>query len=386
MNSFETTIIKKSSHNHARVTKILTPHGEVMTPAFMPVGTRAIVNHLSPQDLIHTGSQIILGGNTYHMLCSPGMEIIQQQGGMHRFMSWHKPMLTDSGGFQVFSLSKNGKICKIDFHGAHFKHPISGKIIHLTPESSIHAQKIIGADIIMAFDECTPESGGREKALAAMERTHRWLMESKENHAKNPFSAYNYKQALFGIIQGGSFRDLREESARFVTAAELDGIAIGGEVIGFDMNKTTEVISWVRPLLPENKTRYTMGVGLSPQDLIDVAAEGIDIFDCVAPTRNARHGSLYCGKIIEKEHWLSFESLSGKGRLLIKKSIYAKDENPIMPDCTCYTCQNFSRAYLHFLFKEQAIAYNNLACIHNIHVMQTVCERMRKVIFEFGRK
>lgn len=379
-NIFKTEVIKKHHCNHARVTKMTTPHGEVMTPAFMPVGTRAVVNHMTPTDLCQSGSQIILGGNTYHMLCSPGMETIESLGGMHRLMSWDKPMLTDSGGFQVFSLSKNGKICKIDQHGAHFKHPDNGQIIHLTPETSIGAQKSIGADIIMVFDECTPEGGGREAAVAAMERTHRWLLQSKEAHEKHPNSKYGFKQALFGIIQGGSFRDLREQSTQCILAADLDGIAIGGEVIGFDMQKTVEVIDWVRPLLPENKTRYTMGVGLNPQDLIDVVAQGVDIFDCVAPTRNARHGSLYYGKIVEKDGWLAFESDQDRARILIKKSIYARDDSPIMEDCTCYTCQNFTKGYLHFLFKQQAIAYGNLACIHNIHVMQEVCRRMRELI------
>lgn len=379
-NHFQTELVKNHSCNHARVTKITTPHGEVMTPAFMPVGTRAVVNHMTPTDLENAGSQIILGGNTYHMLVAPGMDIIQSAGGMHQFMNWDKPMLTDSGGFQVFSLSKNGKICKIDYHGAHFKHPDTGQIIHLTPETSIETQKIIGADIIMAFDECTPEQGGREAALAAMERTHRWLLQSKEAHAKNPNSQYGLKQALFGIIQGGSFRDLREMSTQFILEAELDGIAIGGEVIGFDMQKTVEVIDWVRPLLPDNKTRYTMGVGLNPQDLIDVVAQGVDIFDCVAPTRNARHGSLYYGKIVDKDNWIAFESDEKPARILIKKSMYAKDDRPIMEDCTCYTCQNFTRAYLHFLFKQQAIAYGHLACIHNVHVMHEVCRKMREKI------
>lgn len=381
-NLFKTDVIKQHATRPARVTRITTPHGEVTTPAFMPVGTRAFVNVMTPHDLQQSGSQIILGGNTYHMLCAPGMEILQAAGGMHRFMGWHGPMLTDSGGFQVFSLSKNGKICKIDDKGAHFKHPVSGKIIHLTPESSIQAQKIIGADIIMAFDECTPEQGGRDAAEKAMERTHRWLYESIESHQKNPCSAYGYHQALFGIVQGGSFRDLREQSAQFILAADMDGIAIGGEVIGFDMQKTMEVIDWVRPLLPDNKTRYTMGVGLHPQDLIDVVGKGIDIFDCVAPTRNARHGSLYCGTLVEKDDWLHFENAEDKGKILIKKSIYAKDDQPIMASCTCYTCQHFSRAYLHFLFKTQSMAYSNLACIHNIHVMQDTCLKMRELILK----
>lgn len=377
---FKTELIKQHSALPARVTKITTAHGEILTPAFMPVGTRAFVNHMTPSDLTQAGSQIILGGNTYHMLCAPGMEIIQQAGGMHQFMGWNKPMLTDSGGFQVFSLSKNGKICRIDAQGAHFKHPITGKIIHLTPETSIQAQKIIGADIIMAFDECTPEQGGRTAALQALERTHRWLTESIEIHQKQRTSAYGYQQALFGIIQGGSFADLRAQSTEFILAAGVDGIAIGGEIIGFDMQKTAEVLDWVRPLLPDNKTRYTMGVGLNPQDLIEVVAKGIDIFDCVAPTRNARHGSLYCGEIILTDNWLTFSPAETQGKILIKKSQYAKDERPIMATCSCYTCKHYSRAYLHFLFKQQALAYSNLACIHNIQVMQDVCAKMRTLI------
>jgi queuine tRNA-ribosyltransferase len=381
-NQFNSQLIKRHAALPARVMRMNTPHGEVTTPAFMPVGTRAFVNYMTSNDLANAGSQIILGGNTYHMLCAPGTDVIKAAGGMHQFMNWQKPMLTDSGGFQVFSLSKNKKICKIDEVGAHFKHPISGKIIHLTPESSINTQKIIGADIIMAFDECTPELGGREAALAAMERTHRWLLESKEFHTRNTFSEYGFDQALFGIIQGGSHRDLREMSTSFIVDAGLDGIAIGGEVIGFDMQKTIEVIDWVRPILPQNKIRYTMGVGLNPQDLIDVVARGIDIFDCVAPTRNARHGTLYHGNVLADGDWLRFTSQEDKSRILIKKNIYAQDENPILEGCECYTCQHHSRAYLHFLFKEKSAAYVHLACIHNIHVMHQVCNRMRELILQ----
>lgn len=379
-NHFHSELVKKHSTLPARVMRMTTPHGEVMTPAFMPVGTRAMLNYLTPADLHQNGSDIILGGNTYHMLCTPGMEIIEKTGGMHKFMGWPKAMLTDSGGFQVLSLSKNGTICIVDEEGAHFKHPITGKIIHLNSETSIQAQKIIGADIIMAFDECTPETGGREAAMAALERTHRWLLRSVETHEQQPHSAYGFKQALFGIIQGGSFRDLREQSAEFILQQPLDGIAIGGEVIGFDMPKTCEIIDWLRPLLPEQKVRYTMGVGLGPQDLLDVVAKGIDIFDCVAPTRNARHGTLYYGRIVERDGWLAFENDGARPHLLIKKSIYAKDDSPIMPDCNCYTCTHFSRAYLHYLFKEGLIAYFHLSSIHNIHVMQHTCARMRDLI------
>jgi queuine tRNA-ribosyltransferase len=379
-NIFTSTLIKNYPHNHARAMKMSTPHGEVLTPAFMPVGTRAFVNLMTPQDLLTAQSQIILGGNTYHMLCSPGMETLEKAGGMHQLMGWHHPMLTDSGGFQVLSLSKNGKLCKIKEDGAHFKHPVSGKLIHLTPQTSIQAQKVIGADIIMAFDECTPEEGGRTAALAAMERTHRWLRESKETHEKQPCSAYGFQQALFGIIQGGSFQDLREQSARVILDLDLDGIAIGGEIIGFNMPKTCEVVNYLRPMLPENKIRYTMGVGATPQDLFDVVATGIDIFDCVAPTRNARHGALYHGRIVEKDGWLTFESTEDQSRILIKKQKYATDQGPICEDCTCYTCQHFSKAYLHFLFKAGSALFSNLACVHNIHMMQEACRRMRELI------
>lgn len=381
-NQFSSRIIKASKKNSARVMEITTAHGMFSTPTFMPVGTRAFVNHMTPGDLVNAGSQIILGGNTYHMLVNPGMDVIQENGGMHRLMAWNKPMLTDSGGFQVFSLSKNSKICRIDSEGAHFKHPINGKVIHLTPKSSIETQKIIGADIIMAFDECTSEQGGREAALAAMERTHRWLLESKEAYLSSPYSAYGYKQALFGIVQGGSFRDLREKSAHFIVDADLEGIAIGGEVIGFDMKKTREVIDWLRPLLPANKVRYTMGVGLNPQDLIDVVEKGIDLFDCVAPTRNARHGALYHGKLSKTANWIEFLSEEQNSRLLIKKAIYSKDDRPILEGCLCYTCLHFSRAYLHFLFKQGSSFYSQLACIHNISVMQTVCEQLRVLILD----
>jgi len=379
-NFFSSQLIKKHKGCPARIMKMTTPHGEVLTPTFMPVGTQAIVNYMTPMDLAHAGSQIILGGNTYHMLINPEMEIIEKAGGMHAFMGWDKPMLTDSGGFQVFSLAKKGGLCRIDDTGAHFKHPMTGKITHLTPVTSIQTQKIIGADIIMAFDECTPETGGREAALAALARTHQWLLLSKEAHEKNPNSLYGYRQALFGIIQGGSFSDLREQSTQFILDAQTDGIALGGEVIGYDMKKTVEILSHVVPLLPENKVRYTMGVGLSPQDLIDVVSQGADIFDCVAPTRNARHGSLYQGNIIETKDGLLFRNDENNDHILIKKSIYAKDNRPIQEGCGCTTCANFSRAYLHYLFKTHKLGYAHLACTHNVHVMHTVCARLREWI------
>lgn len=380
MTAINMQLIKNHQHTFARVTKVATAHGEFMTPAFMPVATRAFVNHMTPEDLVQAGSEIILGGNTYHMLCAPGMQTLQELGGMHQLMHWSRPMLTDSGGFQVFSLSKNSKICKINELGAKFKHPVSGQLIELTPASSIAAQKIIGADIIMAFDQCTPEAGGREVALKAMERTHRWLRECVTIQAASPKSAYGFPQGLFGIIQGGSFRDLREQSAEFVTSLPLDGVAIGGEVIGFDRDKTQEVIDWVRPLLPVDKTRYTMGVGLHPEDLLHVVRLGIDIFDCVAPTRNARHGSLYHGQAVPEGDWLRWESHEPRGKIVIKRAIYARDEQPIDPNCQCYTCSRFSRGYLHYLYKTNASLYYHLACIHNVTMMHATCRAMRDLI------
>ncbi len=379
--AFKTQALNKHPRYAARTLAISTPHGKLTTPCFMPVATRAYVNHMTPQDLINTHSQIILGGNTYHMLCNPGLSVIEKAGGMHNMMGWQRPMLTDSGGFQVFSLAKNGKLCKIDDNGARFKHPTSGETLYMTPQSSIAAQKVIGADIIMAFDQCTPEAGGRVAALQAMTRTHQWLALSKEAHDNNPCSVYGHPQALFGIIQGGSFEDLRIESAQHIIDMDTDGIAIGGETIGFDMPKTLAIAARLVPLLPENKARYTMGVGLNPQDLIDVVKQGIDLFDCVAPTRNARHGALYHGRVVKEGDWLRFDNQGAdRSRILIKKSQYRMDEEPILAGCDCQTCQHYSRAYLHFLLKTQSPLYYQLACIHNVHVMQDVCQQLRDCI------
>ncbi|MCR9192289.1 MAG: tRNA guanosine(34) transglycosylase Tgt [Gammaproteobacteria bacterium] len=379
-NHFSCEVLHRHTKTAARITRVTTPHGDFITPTFMPVGTRAGVNNMTPAELKASGSQIILGGNTYHMLCAPGMDVIEKAGGMHRFMGWHGPMLTDSGGFQVFSLSKNS--CSIDEEGAHFTLPDSQRLIHMTPTMSLETQKIIGADIIMAFDQCTPDAASHAQAQHIMERTHRWLLESIAYHQAHPTSRYGAKQALFGIIQGGVYADLRLQSAEFVAAQAVDGLAIGGETIGFDMPATVEVVQRVLPVLPETKLRYTMGVGMSPQDLLDVVAHGIDIFDCVAPTRNARHGALYCGRVQTSGSWLRFESEHERGRIQIKKKCYADDPEPIMPDCTCATCQHYSRAYLHQLFKQKYNLFTALASIHNIHVLQSVCDRMRQFIQE----
>ncbi len=380
MKALDCTVLHKHRHTQARVTTVSTAHGSFETPAFMPVGTRAGVNNMTPAELRAAGSQIILGGNTYHMLCAPGMEVINNAGGMHRFMGWHGPMLTDSGGFQVFSLSKNKNICTIDEEGAHFKLPDSGNVIHMTPEMSLATQKNIGADIIMAFDQCTPDNSSRAEVEHILQRTHRWLRQSMAYHRAHPLSNYGNPQALFGIVQGGTFRDLREKSAVFVSSMDTDGVAIGGETVGFDMEATVEIVGWVRSILPENKPRYTMGVGMSPQDLLDVVAVGIDMFDCVAPTRNARHGALYSGEIVAQGNWLAFKSAFDNQRLSIKKTVFANDSAPIMASCGCYTCQYYSRSALHHLFKQKAPVFTALASIHNVHVMHDVCDKMRQLI------
>jgi queuine tRNA-ribosyltransferase len=381
-NTFSTSLIKEHAHNQARILNLHTPHGDITTPAFMPVGTKAVVTGMTPDDLITTGSQIILGGNTYHMLCTPGLEIIEKVGGMHRFMGWNGPMLTDSGGFQVFSLSKKSDICTIDDEAATFRHPKSGKVMRMTPVTSIDAQKVIGADIIMAFDHCTPDSDNHAFVEEAMHRTHRWLQISKDHHDANPASTYGFHQALFGIIQGAGFRDLREKSTEFITSMDMDGIAIGGETVGYDMDKTVELLDWIIPMIPKHKPRYTMGVGANPQDLLDVIAKGIDMFDCVAPTRNARHGAVFSGKFVKKEGWVSFESEHTGNRINLNNQQYETDTAPIMETCECLTCKKHSRAYLRFLLKSESIDYFTLASIHNVHVMQEACKLARECVLE----
>ena len=378
--TFTTEVIARHAHTRARVVRVTTPHGVFVTPVFMPVATRAGVNNVFPTALTDAGSQIILGGNTYHMLAAPGMDVIEQAGGMHAFMGWNGPMLTDSGGFQVFSLSKNKNICTIDDEGAHFKLLGSDKVIHMTPEMSLATQKVIGADIIMAFDQCTPDDCSLQDAYLIMQRTHRWLLQSIAYHQHHPTSRYGLPQALFGIVQGGTYPALRQESAEFVAQTAVDGVAIGGETVGFDMDNTVTLIRGIEAYLPAHKPRYSMGVGMNVQDLLDVVAEGIDMFDCVAPTRNARHGALYCGEVKASGAWLKFESEHEHGRIQIKKACYAHDFSPIMPHCSCYTCRHYSRSFLHYLFKQKSVGFAALASIHNVHVLHDTCDIMRELI------
>lgn len=374
-NFFE--LIHKDKKTGARAGVIKTDHGDILTPVFMPVGTQATVKTLDSDDVKKTNAQIILG-NTYHLHLLPGEDLIGEQGGLHKFMNWDKPILTDSGGFQVFSLGlqkqkKNfgdqGSLVKINDEGVTFRSHRDGSAHTFTPESAIEIQHKIGADIIMAFDECTPDDADIYYTKEAMERTHRWAKTCIETHQKNS-KHHGYRQFLFGIIQGANHQELREESARAISALPFDGIAIGGESIGYNMEATAKILDWVMPIIPENKPHYSMGVGLSPADLLIAVEHGVDMFDCVAPTRLARHGMLF---IKNKEN---------KHRLNIKNAAFAKDRTPVDSTCDCYTCLNYTRSYLHHLFDAEEILGLRLASIHNTRFMVKLMEETRQAILD----
>ncbi len=377
MNTFFTQV-KVDKSSRARLGVIRTDHGDIETPVFMPVGTQASVKALGNDDLLAADTSIILG-NTYHLHLRPGEDRIAHLGGLHRFMHWDRPMLTDSGGFQVLSLgaqmARNGgddaknQMAKIDEDGVTFRSHIDGSTHRFTPESSIAIQKKLGADIIMAFDECTPDDADHAYATNALGRTHRWAQESIDAFQQLP-QVHTHRQFLFGIIQGANHADLRVESAKFITSLPFDGIAIGGESIGYNMAATRETLDLLAPYLPENKPRYTMGVGSSPQDLFDVVARGVDMFDCVAPTRLARNGALYSRAA----------GAAKKFRLNISNAQYADDTQPIEPGCGCYTCQNHTRAYLHHLFAADELLALRLGSIHNIYFMVELMRQIRAAI------
>lgn len=390
-------ITAKDKNTAARTGVIHTDHGDIQTPVFMPVGTAASVKALDSADVESLGAEIILA-NTYHLHLRPGADRIEELGGLHRFMDWKRAILTDSGGFQVWSLSlksfrttlsqSNGLgqksrpeasddidpktdhgLSKIDDDGVTFRSHIDGSTHRFTPERAIEIQHQLGADIIMAFDQCTSDSGSEEEARVAMERTHRWAKESLEAH-KTLSHAPAHKQFLFGIIQGSIYRNLREESAKFITSLPFDGIAIGGETTGFNMEKTKEVLGWLKDILPRDKPLYTMGVGFSPEDLFTVVEEGIDMFDCVAPTRVARNGSLYCRAVGRKN----------KFRIDITNAAYANDPTPIDGECSCLTCSRYSRAYLRHLFVSKELAYFRLATLHNLTFLLNLMKKIRAAI------
>ncbi len=353
----------------ARIGKITTAHGEIETPVFMPVGTRASVKTASPDEVKDLGAQILLG-NTYHLYLRPGTDIIKKHGGLHKFMGWNGPILTDSGGFQVFSLGfgsknrKNERLVKIKDDGVEFRSHIDGSKHFFSPESVIKMQKEIGADIMMAFDECAPADADHNYARKAMERTHRWADECiADNEKIKPL--YGYGQSLFGIVQGVVYKDLRIESAKFITNRNFDGIAIGGLAVGESEKVRNEMIETVMPYLPKDKPRYLMGIGF-PQDILNAIERGADMFDCVLPTRLARNGTLW----------------TYEGKLSILNAKYSKDLNPIEKDCGCYACQNFTRSYILHLVKESEVLGIRLTTIHNLHFMMRFMEDIRNSIKE----
>lgn len=352
--TFEFTL--EAEHGQARAGIFHTPHGPIHTPVFAPVGTQATVKAVEPRELTELGASLLLA-NTYHLHLRPGDELIRDLGGLHQFMAWDGPILTDSGGFQVFSLAE---LNKIDSDGVTFRDHLGGSLRRLTPESSIQIQHHLGADVIMAFDQC-PVPDDRGVVEAAVERTHRWLIRSAEEHAR---SGDVSRQALFGIVQGGIFMDLRAASARFVSDVDLPGYAVGGLAVGETKAQMYTTLEQTTPLLPRHKPRYLMGVG-SPEDLVHGVARGVDIFDCVLPTRVARNGA----------------ALTRQGRINMRNQQYAADPSPLEPGCTCYTCTHFSRAYIRHLVRSSEILAHQLLSLHNLHLLLTLMREMRAAIF-----
>jgi queuine tRNA-ribosyltransferase len=324
-------------------------HGRVDTPAFMPVGTYGTVKAMSPRELREIGAQIVLG-NTFHLWLRPGLEVIGRHGGLHRFMAWDGPILTDSGGFQVFSL---GALRKISEEGVQFASPVNGDRLFLTPEESMRIQQVLDSDIAMAFDECTPYPASEAEAAQSMELSMRWAARSK--------AAWKSSNALFGIVQGGVYPQLRAQSVRRLVDIGFDGYAIGGLAVGEPKEERSRILGTTR--LPEDKPRYLMGMG-TPEDLIEAVAAGIDLFDCVLPTRNARNGWLF----------------TRHGDIKIRNARHRDDTSPLDADCACYTCRHFTRAYLYHLQKANEILGARLNTIHNLHYYQELMQRLRAAI------
>lgn len=327
-------------------------HGTVETPAFMPVGTYGTVKAMSPLELTEIDAHIVLG-NTFHLWLRPGLEVIAAHGGLHHFMGWNKPILTDSGGFQVWSL---GDLRKISEEGVKFRSPINGDSCFLTPEESMRIQRVLNSDIVMIFDECTPYPATHSQASESMQLSLRWAKRSKQAHEGNP-------NALFGIIQGGMYEDLRDISRNGLEDIGFDGYAIGGLSVGEPKEDMLRILAHTAPQMPQHKPRYLMGVG-TPEDLVAAVSQGVDMFDCVMPTRNARNGWLF----------------TQYGDVKIKNAFYKHDTQPLDADCACYTCQNFTRAYLHHLHRIGEILGSRLNTIHNLHYYQQLMAGMRKAI------
>ena len=346
-------LLHKDARTKARRGRITTPHGVIETPVFMPVGTQATVKAMKPEDVERTGAQIILG-NTYHLYLRPGSDIIREAGGLHKFMNWDKPILTDSGGYQVFSL---GHMRKITEEGVKFQSYIDGSRHMLTPEKSIEIQTDLGSDIMMAFDECAPPDADYAYIERSQAMTTRWLERCINAHKNTE------KQALFGIMQGGFFKDLREKSAAAIVDFDLPGYAIGGISVGETKEEYIGVLEYAPDLLPENKPRYVMGIG-TPDYIFEAVEHGVDMFDCVEPTRIARHGM----------------AMTSQGRISIKNAKFARDFGPLDPECDCYTCRNYSRAYLRHLFREGENLSHMLLSEHNLRFLSHMCENIRNSI------
>jgi queuine tRNA-ribosyltransferase len=351
---FHFEILKQDEQTGARLGRCSTPHGFFHTPAFLPVGTQATVKAMTPEDLQGVGAEIILS-NTYHLYLRPGHERIRRLGGLHRFMHWDLPLLTDSGGFQVFSLNS---LAKVSEEGVQFQSHLDGSLHKITPEKAIQIQEALGADIIMCLDECTPYPASHAEAERSLGITLNWSRRCKESHSTR-------EQALFGIVQGGMYPDLRRRSAEALGEMGFDGYALGGLSVGESKETLVQVIGETAPLLPAHQPRYLMGVG-TPWDMIRAIQRGVDIFDCVLPTRNARNGMLF----------------TRAGRMVIKNAKYGEDSGPIDPGCSCYTCRNYSRAYLRHLYLAGEILAMRLNTIHNLHFYLNFMGEVRRAIAE----
>jgi queuine tRNA-ribosyltransferase len=349
------TLEKKDKRTGARLGKITTPHGTFETPMFMPVGTLATVKTIAPEELEEMGAGIILS-NTYHLWLRPGEDLIAEAGGLHAFMNWEKGILTDSGGFQVFSLSD---MRRIEEEGVHFKSHLDGSKLFLSPEKAINIQNKLGPDIMMSFDECPPFDESYDYVKKSVERTSRWAERGLEAH-QNPD-----RQGLFGIVQGAGFEDLRKQSAKDLTSMDFAGYSIGGLSVGEPKEDMYRVLDFTTPLLPEDKPRYLMGVG-TPDALIEGVMRGVDMFDCVLPTRIARNGT----------------TMTSKGRVVIKNAIYARDFRPLDEKCGCYTCRNYTRAYLRHLLKSDETFGLRLTSYHNLYFLLDLMKKVRQAIRE----
>lgn len=343
-------LLHECKQTGARRGVIHTPHGDIQTPVFMPVGTQATVKSMTPEELKEVNAQIILS-NTYHLFLRPGHKLVEEAGGLHKFMNWDRPILTDSGGFQVFSL---GKLRTISEEGVEFQSHLDGSKKFLSPEKAMEVENSLGSDIMMAFDECCPYPSTYDYTKKSMERTTRWAIRCKEAH-KRPED-----QGLFGIIQGGFYKDLRKKSAEDLIKLDLPGYAIGGISVGEPKEEFLDILRYTAPLMPKDKPRYLMGVG-TPDYLIEAAVAGIDMCDCVLPTRIARHGT----------------ALTSNGKLVIRNATYERDFTPLDPECDCYACRNYTRAYIHHLVRTNEILGIRLLSTHNIKFLTGLMDRVR---------